>query len=337
MYLVLVAHLIFPEAARTSGPARPAFELRRVVSVKIESSWRNLTTTAVIELPGRWIFKERQVSIKDWVQRGDRVRISLGYNQTLAEEFVGYVTDVSPRIPITLTCEDEMYQLKKRPAKFSYASVRLPKLLHDICPAGTQINALDVDLGHFRAKSTTVAKVLEKLKSDYGFVSYFQSGVLYCGKVYQKGKPATTTTFSFQRDVLSDQLEYRDRDDLKVRVKATSHLATGKKLSVVVGDVNDPDAEERTLQYFDIKTEAGLRALAMLDVPKLKVTGYKGSFTTYGLPSMRHGQIAALVSSEYPERNGDFFIDAVTKTFHAGGYRQEITLGSGASFYGLAS
>lgn len=339
MFFTQVVRVSFPEAPRPSGPPRPAFAVPRVVAVKVESSWRNLTGTATVEVQGRWLFQEKRVAIRDWLRRGDPVAIELGYNQTLVREFTGYVTDVKPGIPITLSCEDAMYALKRHGVKRSYESVRLPRLLHDICPAGTRIDALDADLGHFKAANVTAAKVLEKLKEIYGFVSYFRDGTLYCGKVYRDGAAAPKHDFGFQRaglrSVLSDALEYRTQDDLKVVVEATSHQLKGKDLKVTVGDVNALDAEKRTLQYFNLASEAELRARAQRDVDKLKVTGYKGSFTTYGLPSVRHGERAGLTSSEYPERNGDFFIDATVKTFNSGGYRQEITLGSAASLYGL--
>ncbi|SHJ76155.1 hypothetical protein SAMN02745146_0100 [Hymenobacter daecheongensis DSM 21074] len=341
MVLVLVAHVLFPEAARPTGKPRPAFAVRKVVSVKVEDSWRNLTGTATVQLPGRWLFKERDLAIKEWLRRGDPIEIWLGYNRQLEREFTGYVTDVKPGIPVTISCEDEMYRLKRHPVKFSSGGVRLPALLRAICPAGTRIDALDTDLGHFKASNVTVAKVLEKLKEQYGFVSYFRDGVLYCGKVYRQGTAAPKTNFSFQRTgltaVLDDRLEYRTNDDLHVIVKATSHQLHGRNLVVSVGDTTALDAEERTLNYFNLKSEADLRATATRDVQKLKVEGYKGSFTTYGLPSVRHGELVALRSNEYPERDGDFFIDATSKTFEAGGYRQEITLGSASTLYGLQS
>ncbi len=341
MLFVLVARLTFPAAARPDAADRPGFEVRRVVSVKVETSWRNLTGKATVQVPGYWLFKNNKLRIKDWLRRGDPITIELGYNKQLVSEFTGYVTDVKPGIPITLSCEDEMYRLKRHPVKCSYNGVRLPQLLKDICPAGTKIDALDTALGHFKASNVTVAKVLEKLKELYGFVSYFKNGTLYCGKVYRQATNPAKTPFNFQRPgpgaVLDDRLEYRTADDLNVIVQATSHQLKGKDLKVTVGDITALDAEQRTLQYFNLASEADLRAAALRDVAKLKVQGYKGSFTSYGLPSVQHGELVGLTNGEYPERDGDFFIDATAKTFEDGGYRQEITLGSAATLYGLES
>ena len=340
MLFVLIARLTFPAAARPAAPDRPAFEVRRVVSVKVESSWRNLTGTATVQVPSRWLFQNAKVSVKDWVRRGDPIVIALGYNKQLVTEFTGYVTDVKPGVPITLSCEDEMYRLKRMPAKCSYNGVRLPRLLRDLCGPTIKIDALDTDLGHFKASNVTVAKVLEKLKELYGFVSYFRDGTLYCGKVYGRLADPPTTPFNFQRPgpgaVLSDSLEYRTADDLNVIVTATSHQLKGKDIKVIVGDVTALDAEPRTLNYFNL-SEADLRAAANRDVTRLKVQGYKGSFTSYGLPSVRHGELVSLSNTEYPERDGSFFIDSTSKSFEPGGYRQEITLGSAAKLYGMES
>ena len=335
MVLVLVCRLEFPEAARPNAAPRPAFEVRRVLSVELSSSWQNLTSTATVKLPTRLLFQEQEVPIKEWVRPGDAIRIELGYNQTLVPEFSGFITEVTPGYPVTLACEDAMYQLKRAPVKCSYKSVTLQQLLHDICPKSVKIDALAVDLGAFKAVNVTVAKVLAKLKELYGFVSYFRDGVLFCGKVYHSPQPQAPTGFSFQRDILTDSLDYRQADQMQVVVEATSHQLKGQNLKVTVGDLQAPDAEKRTLQYFNLASEADLKAHALADIRKLKVSGYSGSFTTYGLPAMRHGQVVRLTSSEYPERDGDFFISATAKVFEPGGYRQTITLGSQAALGGL--
>ncbi|WP_035560945.1 hypothetical protein [Hymenobacter sp. IS2118] len=335
MLLLCACRLVFPEASRSDAPPRPAFELRQVLSVKLSSSWRNLTNAATVELPTRLLFHNQKILVKDWLQRGDALTIDLGYNLNVVREFTGYIADVKPGYPVTLTCEDAMYLLKRHPVKCSYAGVTLRQLLHDICPKGTVIDAADVSLGQFRAANVTVAKVLQKLREQYGFVSYFRDGTLFCGKVYHEPRPKEPTAFSLERDVLTDGLEYRRASNLRVIVEATSRESKGKDLKVTVGDVTALDAERRALLYYNVHSEEALRTFALADLRKTKVEGYKGSFTTYGAPSMRHGQVARLTSLQYPERDGDFFIDAVTKTFASDGYQQEITLGSQAALDGL--
>ncbi|HEX8504478.1 MAG TPA: hypothetical protein VF630_03850 [Hymenobacter sp.] len=349
-----------------------------------------------------YAFKMQQIGVNDYLRPGDPIEIGLGYNEEMVREFTGYVAEVKAGVPVEITCQDEMYLLKRRPVKCSYGSVTVRQLLHDICPAGTRLNAINADLGHFRAVNVTVAKVLEKLKEQYGFVSYYRNGILYCGRVYHEPRTRQPAMFQFEWHILDNQLSYRSTEHLKFIVKATNHGPKDKKMEVTVGDLNDPAAEQRTLQYYGLRSEAQLRAYAKADLVRLKKTGYEGSFTTYGLVysvdrdtnaiitsddrvttgtahynddddiliggvhysvvelrdnedkveavtpfklvtndegtsfgSVQHGQVVRLVSTEYPERNGDFFVDSVKKSFSSSGYRQEITVGSAASLKGL--
>jgi len=402
MLHVQVCHIEFPAAPRPNGKPRPTFEVRNVVSVTVESSWRNLTGKATVQLAAHHLFQMQEQGINDWLRPGDPIEIGLGYDTILVREFIGYIAEIKAGIPVEIVCQDEMYLLKRRPVNRSYPSVTVRQLLHDICPAGTRINAVEADLGHFKAANATVAKVLEKLREQYGFVSYIRNSILYCGRVYREPRTRRPAMFQFEQHVLDNQLTFRTADNLKFIVKATSHGPKGKKIEVTVGDLNDPAAEQRTLQYYGLSSEAQLRAYAQADLVKLKKAGYEGHFTTYGLVfvadratntiiasndsvttgtvhyndhddiliggvhysvvelrdnedkveavipfrivtndedttfgSVQHGQIVRLVSTQYPERNGDFFVDAVKKTFSSGGYRQEITVGSAASLRGL--
>ena len=99
--------------------------LKKIQSVRIESSWKRLTDTAEITLPRKAIHLDQgkvKVSfkqVKEWFRRGDPVLIELGYNGNYEIEFAGYITHVSADIPIKIKLEDEMYQLKKLPVHIS--------------------------------------------------------------------------------------------------------------------------------------------------------------------------------------------------------------------------
>lgn len=51
------------------------------------------------------------------VQRGDAVKVWLGYNDDLQLAFMGYVRDVGFKTPVVITCENEMFKLKQMPAQ----------------------------------------------------------------------------------------------------------------------------------------------------------------------------------------------------------------------------
>jgi hypothetical protein len=64
-----------------------------------------------------------------------------------------------------------------------------------------------------------------------------------------------------------------------------------------------------------------------LDYEKYKQDRFDGSFTAFGIPSVKHGQKANLTSTLYEDRNGLYYIEGVTKTFNRDGIRQVIKLG----------
>lgn len=315
MYLVMVCEILFPKNER-----RGQILFRNVNAVSIDSSWKNLTDKAEISLPRRFKWADKEV--KDLIQKGDQVIIKLGYDGTLVEEFSGYVTDLEAGIPVKIYCEDNMYQLKKTPVNKSYGSVKLEALLKDIVPAWVKLDVVDVDLGAFKIEKSTVAKVLEKLKESYGLYSYFRGDTLYCGKVYQDVEKLEVK-YHFQRNIVSHDLKYKKKEDLRLKVTATSYLNNGKKNEITLGD---EDGEERTLSYYGISTES-LKILAQQDLDKLKVDGYKGNFITFGFPPVKHGYIANLVDDEYPERAGKHYIDSVKSDFSSSGFRRTIEPG----------
>jgi hypothetical protein len=324
MQVVMVALIVFP-AVRD----RQEISIRKVNAVDGESSWKNLTGTATIKLPSSIYFQDKKVSLKDFIKRGDPVEINLGYNETYHKRFEGFVAHVSPQIPVEITCEDYMYKLKHTPVNKSYQSIRLPQLLANICPSDITINAIDIDLGSFKAPSTNVAKVLEKIKEQYGVVAYFKDKKLFVGKVYLSNtSKSPVALFHFQRNVKSHNLEYREKDEIKYNVEAISNLKSGKKIKV---DVGDKDGEKRTLNYYNITSEAELEATATRDMEKLKVEGYRGSIDTFGQPLVEHTDVVKLEDDKYPEKNGNYFVDGVKFSFTSSGYENTLEIGGKAS------
>ena len=87
-----------------------------------------------------------------------------------------------------------------------------------------------------------------------------------------------------------------------------------------------------------------MREIAGIDMTKEEMTreaqrlyelskrpGLDGDVTLWGIPRVQHGCRMKLKSVLYPEKNGTYYIDAVTKTFAKEGYRQVCKLGLKAS------
>lgn len=320
--LVMQSKITFPEV-KGKGRYRAAMTIRRVSEVYTEASWKELTARAEIVLP-RAVRDFDVLAVRDSFRRGDPLKIALGYNDKLVEEFTGYVTEVSADIPVRLKCEDEMWKLKQLPVNYVSKAATLDGLLRAICP-GYEVDALEgVQLGAVRLAKTTAAKVLDKLRSDYGLFSYMKGKTLVCGKYYADDSEAAPVRFHLERGVVGHDLKYQRAEERLVKVTVKSISSKGERIQAQVGE-DGGDTLDFTRN--DIKDRASLEAEARRIYEQYKQDGYKGGFTAFGVPRVQHGWKAELVSDLYPERNGTYYVDAVGKTFGTGGYRQEVKIG----------
>ena len=299
-----------------------------VNQVEIETSYENLTDTAKITIPRKLNFdgKPIAVGVDSIFKRGDTVKIELGYFPDLRTVFEGYVSKVNPKTPIVLECEDKMFILKTTIiSKYSKTSVTLKNLLTDIIGDVVEFRTLlDVELGSFKVSNASVAKVLDTLKSDYGFYSYFVNGVLNVG-LAADSSDTQTIEYKFEENIIDDSsLEYQRSEDMRLKVKAVSiNSSDNSKIEVEVGD---EDGALKTF-YTQNATLEGLRQFANLKLTEWKYEGFSGSFTTFGEPYVRHGDTAKLISSKFPEKNGLYEVVSVKRSFGMDGYKQDIELG----------
>ena len=299
---------------------------------EFESSWKELTSRGSITLARNVkFFDKRQISSE--FKRGDALTLYLGYDGDYVKEFTGYISEVSADIPIVLKFEDEMFKVRKIDVNFSSPNIILEKLLKTIIP-GYEIDALEgVNLGAVRLAKTQVGPVLEKLKSDWGLHTYMKDKQVVCGKYYADDTSSETIQFNLERDIVSQNLTYKRAYEISLKIKVVSTLANGTK--VEVDGIGDKDGNERQLTFYNISSKAELERLGKLEYEKYKVDRFEGSFTAFGIPSVKHGMKVELTSLLYDDgkdkvkndRNGVYYVEKVVKTFGSGGYRQEITLG----------
>lgn len=295
-----------------------------------ESSWRNLTDRATLELPRN--VRLRQASLRDYVGNGDRLAVRLGYDGQTAAVYEGFVTRVVPDIPYRVYADDGMYLLKRQSTTASWRDISLAGLITALLPdnyqaLGYRVEAVESGLGRFSVHKATLGQVLEVLREEYALPCFFRGKTLYAGLSYWP-KLQARHSFRFQHNVVSHDLEWREPGDTPLRVLAISMLPDNRKLHVEVGD---PEGEVRTLHFYD-RSLADLRREAEAYLDRLRISGYRGSFVTFGTPQVQHGDLVTLRDDYFPERNeGAYLVDAVRTTYGIGGYRQEITLGPRAS------
>lgn len=295
-----------------------------VTELEIVSAWEEMTDTCTIKLPRK--LKVKELELVNVIKAGDPVKVELGYNGELRTEFVGYVRELRATIPVEVICEDSMYLLKKKAFSLSLPKGKLDDLLSEIYDGPLSVN--EIEMGPFRTeKKMNGVIVLEQVKEQYGLRSFFRSDergepVLTVGKVYADSPDRFK--YAFGKNVIENSLEFKRKEDVRIKVKAINYKDDNSKVEVELGD---PDGEERTLSFYNIDSKSELEARAKEELDRLKYDGYRGSIKTFGVPACEHGDIAEINDPNYPERSGSFFIDKVVKTFGINGYRREVTLG----------
>lgn len=97
--------------ARLEIESERRWVIDKITACQIERSTDDLTDTCKLTLPKRMLWDAKEGAP---LSRGDKVRLSLGYDDDLQLAFVGYIREVGFKTPVELVCEDEMYQLDRK-------------------------------------------------------------------------------------------------------------------------------------------------------------------------------------------------------------------------------
>lgn len=294
--------------------------IRRFSSVNIQSSWQNLTSTADIVLP-RKVRDFEDKKIKDLFAPGDPVIIRLGYDDIVNTEFEGYVLKPSNGAPLTITCEDEMYNLKRKTISFSNAACSLKELLKIIAP-GYKIECEDTPIGSVRYSEQSVSQIFDDLKNKIGLYTYFRGKTLICGRTIKETGNKVKVIIEKQA---ADNLKERNIEDVWVKVESLQ-----KKGKPVKFEMGEKKGNIITLKQ-PYLTKIEVERIAKNAYKKAKEPGLDGGLTLFANPRVEHGDIIELQSLMYPEKDGSYYVDAVAIAIQEGqGYRQEVKLGSKA-------
>jgi hypothetical protein len=274
--------------------------------------------------------------------------------------FAGYISKVGSKTPIECEIEDNMWLLKQTPvASHTFSKTDSLTTILKYILQGTQftVNALtNTTFGAFTVGNETACQVLQRLQKTFGFESYFRGNELRSGVLIYIPGEGLTQNFFFQQNIISDELEYVRKDDITLSAVAHNTITeeTGKltktglaktkrvRLEVLVtlkngvktvrqinhGDVVPPnnEGERRTLFYPGATTVSQLANLAFAEIEKYYYTGLRGTFTSFGIPFVRQGDIANIQDPILPERNGQYMIKEVEYSGGVEGMRQKIHL-----------
>lgn len=318
------------------------FNVDYVSEVEIVSTWENLTDTCKLTFPKKikWPGSENRYS--DLITSGDNslfkrldnVVVNLGYNSILKERFSGQIMKIHTKKPLEFECEDAMFRLKQvtvdKYVKGPAENLTLKKLLSDILPSDVSFTAIDLTLSDFKIERASVAEVLDYLKKSFGLSSFFQNGKLSVGFAYDVNAVATNTeipVFKFYENIIDGgDLDYIRDDDVAIKIHAVNITSSRSPIKKIEKDFGDPSGETRTLHFYNV-SDSELSNLANEALSKLKYEGFRGSFTTFLEPMVKHGDIIAIQDDKIPDRNGKYLVRKVVTRFGAEiGGRQVITL-----------
>lgn len=302
-------------------PLKRQWDIGMVHNVRITGDNTTLQDTCTIELPrnAHW-----EGSEKIPLRRGDQVKVWLGYDGELTLRFIGYIQEVGANTPTRLTVLDSMFLLRQRSAKKkTYPNAKLKDVLKDQMPSDLKWEAAhDVELGTYRVTATTVAGVLEDLKSNYGVESVMViDGVdakMMSYTVYP-GMRKKAMTAEEGKNIISDSLTYRRREDVQVKVDGISIQADGSRITYSEGE-----GETHTIHRYGL-TLAQLKVVVKDEIERLKWEGLSGRYETFGEPVV--GRLDVVDVKKQNIDPGRYQVKGVDVEFGIGGYRQRVELG----------
>lgn len=324
------------------------FRFNYCTSVELQTSWDTLTDTCTIQLPTKLRDRNRRLvdlSQNAFFSRGQIVQVQFGYFPQLITEFEGYISAIRPGSPITIECQDVTWLLKQKNLESkSWRKVTISELLTYVMEGtGVPFEVLSPtsNLGAFRINNDSVVNILDVLsllRTQFGLLSYARGGTLYVGYASYPGGASTPVThqFNFQGNIIEgSSLTFEDSSEINVVLqgesidpannKRTVRYATYDQSRNIVLSSSRPTGEQRSMKFIGL-SQSELDGRLREALPQFDFTGYSGTFTTFGRPSVKHGDYAAMTDARFPERNGTYLIKSATKSFGMAGIRQSIEL-----------
>lgn len=318
-----------------------------MASVEISSGWEDLIDNCTITLPkqtytkpqgfGQTTGTEQLTAFGSnvYFQRGQNVAVSLGYDGNLTSRFTGLISKVSPKIPIKIQCEDDGQRLKQSVVNsYSQASGNtIATLLKNVLPidprTGNQylFQADNITVGKLTFTKCSVMELLDFLKRHFGLTVFSRAGIIHVGFAYPTNIVAVNATsipplFKFQRNIISDNLDFFRAEDIDYKVVATNIRSDNSRKTFTFGNV---DGEVRSIVLYDV-ADSDVKTIATDLLNRFKYTGFRGTFTTFLDPIINHGDAIELQDEVIPDRNGIYLVKKVMTSLSSDGGRQTISL-----------
>ena len=306
------------------------FTFRSISEVEIIKSIEELSDTATIKMPSKFIVRQNgeEKLVENALKVGDKVSIKLGYEEKYeGVEFTGFVVAIGSKIPLEIKCEDAMWLLRRKNITYAFNDKTPLKTILQKVVENTEIELSDkipnVDVEKFIIRNANGTQVLQKLKEHLALSIYLDSeGKLYAG-LEQLNNLHKEAIYDLNYNLVENNLEYKTAEQKRLRIKYTYMDSKNKKKSVEVGD---KDGELRTFHTSIISDEKKMEEMAHAEMQKLKYDGFEGSVKSFLIPFSTNGMTAVIKDKEHPNREGRYFIKKVVTSFGNNGARREISI-----------
>lgn len=312
--------------------------------VRVKKSMYEYVDTAVIRLPITSRIKRAGEVITDsidtakLIEEGMKVNVLLGYNGSLKNEFVGFVSRVNLNSPCEVMCEGYSYQLRKKTYLQTFKQVQLKEVLRFLV-VGTDIVLDEKNIPSFIIEKMVLqnhsgTEVLELIKkiSDNTIRFFFTGNLLYGGLQYLV--PKADVKYQLGWNVIKDgelKLRQAKNEDVTVNYigekKDGTTVKVGKrsKANVVKTTASSGDTGETIVKKTHAVTdESSLQSMADAKHQVLSYDGYEGKITTFLTPYCEPGYRAVIDDKKYAERSGNYLVDSVETTYTTSGARRKV-------------
>lgn len=301
------------------------FRLGLLDSVKIHRSVDLLADTAEVRLPATVLNK--MLDIESLIRRGDQVRIVLGYDDVMTEEFSGFLQEISVNGGnITLNCEDALFLLRKPVGDIELKNTTLKSLLEHIVREtgiGASVNcSYEFNYEKFVISRASGYDILKKVQEETKANIYMKGSVLHVHPAYEElfGR----VVYDFSQNVEKDNLTYKRAYERKFEVEVEGMTKGGQSVKVLTGTTG---GDRRSVKVYGVTDPVLLKKRGEEELKYLVYDGYEGDFTTWLLPYCDAGYSAELRDKEYPHKDGKYYVTAVTTEFSQNGGIRKVQLG----------
>ena len=301
--------------------------VKRPSKVRIYRSVETLSDTAEVELPG--MRGGQALEVESQISVGDAVKIELGYDGELREEFAGYVKRIgSDRGVVKIECEDELWQTRRGVEDKEYRNVSVAELLADVlkqCGIETVRCSYDFRYDKFAVVNATGWDVLKKVQEEVKPNIYIEGGELVVAPKYA-GKESGRAAYDFRRNVEKGgtSLEWRKKEDRRIQVVVEGETRDGKRVRCEAGVTG---GDKVTVKLPGVSDRESLQKRADEILEEKSYTGYSGRISGWLTPYCTANYIVSLHDPAYEYKDGEYYVTAVETEYGPGGGRRKIEIG----------